>query len=166
MQIRLARPIECEGLSRLAVEARSHWGHDVQELAGLQEDLEIDWTSPDRHPAFLAEDAPGQVLGFYRLMLLEDGGPVMDHLWVRPSAASQGVGRELLAHALQWVTERGFSRLDIDADPGAERFFLAHGAVRVGERPAPLHNHPGRVRPQLYLVPNSLSPASPRPGTM
>jgi GNAT superfamily N-acetyltransferase len=165
MQIRLARPIECEQLSRLAAEARSHWGHDVQELAALHGELDLDWTTLDRHPAFLAEDEAGQVLGFYRLRL-EGGGPRLDHLWVRPAVASQGVGHQLLEHALQWVTSRGYDRLDIDAEPGTERFFLAHGAVRAGERPAPLHNHPERVRPQLYLVPNSLSPASPRPGTM
>lgn len=150
MQIRLARPIESEALSRLAVEARSHWGHDVQELAALPEAVALDWRLFDKRPTFLAE-LDGEVGGFYQLRL-DEPVPVLDHFWVRPAHAASGVGKQLLAHALQEVVRRGHDRLHIDAEPHAERFFLSCGAVRTGEKPAPVTGQPGRVRPQLVLV--------------
>ena len=42
--------------------------------------------------------------------------------------------------------------LHIDADPHAERFYLACGALRVGAVPAPLEGEPQRVRPQMALA--------------
>jgi len=40
----------------------------------------------------------------------------------------------------------------VDADPNAESFYLACGADRCGEVPAPIRGEPGRVRPQLAFV--------------
>jgi hypothetical protein len=45
----------------------------------------------------------------------------------------------------------GASGLLIDADPNAELFYIACGATRFGEIPAPITGQPDRVRPQLEL---------------
>jgi GNAT superfamily N-acetyltransferase len=154
MLIRLARPIESEALSKLAVEARSHWGHDVHDLAALPESVALDWRLFDKRPTYVAE-LEGEVAGFYQVRF-DEGRPLLDHFWVRPADAAAGVGRQLLAHALHEAERRGHDRLHIDAEPHAERFFLGCGAMREGEKPAPITGQPDRVRPQLVLRVGSL----------
>jgi GNAT superfamily N-acetyltransferase len=75
----------------------------------------------------------------------------LDHLWVSPSFARQGIGRALLTHAVNTARLAGVSSIAIDADPNAEAFYVACGAVRRGVVPAPIQGNPARVRPQLSL---------------
>jgi hypothetical protein len=58
----------------------------------------------------------------------------------------------MLSAALREVHAAGLDQLQIDADPNAEPFYVACGARRVGERPAPIAAQPLRVRPQLVLA--------------
>ena len=53
-------------------------------------------------------------------------------LFVEPSAIGRGVGRALLADARRDAASRGWTTLRVESDPGAEGFYLAHGARRVG----------------------------------
>jgi GNAT superfamily N-acetyltransferase len=78
-------------------------------------------------------------------------------LFVDPSAIGQGIGAALIAHLLDRARPLGFTVLTIDADPNAEAFYLARGAVRTGVIPS--GSVPGRVLPRLEL---SLAPSAPR----
>ena len=62
-----------------------------------------------------------------------------------------GIGRALLAHAVNTARFAGASSIIIDADPNAEPFYVACGAVRRGIVAAPVVGDPARVRPQLSL---------------
>src|SRR5207245_9079332 len=73
----------------------------------------------------------------------------LDHFWVLPPFMDRGIGRALVAHALETAARGGASSVTVDADPNAESFYLACGGVRCGEVPAPIPGEPGRVRPQL-----------------
>jgi hypothetical protein len=42
--------------------------------------------------------------------------------------------------------------LRVDADPHAERFYLACGAVSIGTVAAPIAGQPDRVRPQFAFA--------------
>ena len=48
----------------------------------------------------------------------------------------------------------GASSVTVDADPNAETFYLACGAARCGEVPAPVPGQSERVRPRLKFRPN------------
>jgi len=76
----------------------------------------------------------------------------MRNLWVAPEHMRQGFGRALLFHALQTAALGGASFIHIDADPNAESFYVACGAARIGEVPAPIAGQPNRIRPQLMLA--------------
>ena len=73
----------------------------------------------------------------------------LDHLWVLPQFMDRGIGRALVAHALETALRGGASSVTVDADPNAESFYRACGADRCGEVPAPIPGQPKRVRPQL-----------------
>lgn len=126
MRLRPARPDECELLSDLALASKGHWGYHPEFLAACRAELTV---TPEQRATVAERD--GRVVGFATLA----GGPPEVELampFVAPDAIGTGVGRALWAHAVQAATRLGAERVTIDADPHAEAFYRAMGAVRVG----------------------------------
>jgi GNAT superfamily N-acetyltransferase len=84
-----------------------------------------------------------------RAMANEGAPPIgeIGALFVEPGVMGAGVGRVLWAHAVAAARAAGFVRLRIDADPGAEGFYLRMGARRCGDSPS--GSVPGRTLPRL-----------------
>jgi GNAT superfamily N-acetyltransferase len=129
---------------------KAHWGYGSVDLAAWHHDLTVTRESVFDHTTLVAE-VDGAMVGFVR-QHLEVSHAVLDDLWVLPAFMRRGVGRALLAQALQHARASGVHELHIDADPHAEAFYAANGAVRVGQISAPIEGQPQRVRPQLVLA--------------
>jgi ribosomal protein S18 acetylase RimI-like enzyme len=150
IHIRKAEIAESDRLSAIAYASKAHWGYAPAVLDSWRHDLSISADSIARHPTFVSE-AQGELAGFYQLILGE-GECSLEHLWVHPLFMGKGVGRSLLAHAVEQAAQCGAQHVVIDADPNAERFYLACGAVRCGAVPAPIEGEPERVLPQLRIT--------------
>ena len=84
--------------------------------------------------------------GFHLLAPDPDGDPGRGELlmlFVDPSAIGSGVGRALLDDAVRYAARRGWSTLRVESDPGAEGFYVAHGARRVGTVAERVGSRPG-----------------------
>lgn len=149
MRIRGALPGDAEALTALAFEAKRHWGYADEAMASWREALRVKPEQLAAGRAFVAE-LEGGIAGF-SLLSGSASRPALEHLFVAPRCMRRGVGRVLLAHALEAASRMGASTVSVDADPNAESFYLAHGATRMGEVPAPIQGQPARVRPQLAL---------------
>jgi GNAT superfamily N-acetyltransferase len=148
--LRAARADDDAALTAIARQAKAHWGYPRQALALWRADLTVTRASIAAMPTVVAE-RDGAVLGFFQLRL--DGPRAeLEHLWVRPDQIGQGIGRALLMRALDDSAAAGHGMLQIDADPHAEPFYRACGAVRVGVVAAPIEGEPQRVRPQMALA--------------
>ena len=150
MYIRAAHAGEHRLLSEIAYQAKAHWGYSTADLTAWHAALTVSRESVLHCPTFVAE-LDGEAVGFCQLRL-DLPRADLENLWVMPAAMRHGVGRALLTHALQHLRAAGVRELHIDADPHAEAFYLSHGAVRVGQRSAPVEGQPHRVRPQLVLT--------------
>lgn len=129
------------------MEAKARWGYPTEVLESWRQLLLV--TAADIESKRVVVGAiGGAVVGFYSLTPAA-GAWELDNLWVSPKFMHRGLGRELLAHALEHARREGASRVIVDADPNAESFYLQSGAVRYGEVPAPIPGRPERVRPQL-----------------
>jgi len=149
MHIRKAQPAESDALSAIAYASKAHWGYTPAVLDSWRADLTVSADSIARHPTFACE-VRGELSGFYQLILGE-GECILEHLWVHPSFMGKGFGRSLLAHAVEHAARCGARQMMIDADPNAEPFYLACGAVRCGVIAAPIQGEPERIRPQLRI---------------
>ena len=132
-------------LSDLALRSKGYWGYDADFLEKCREELTVRVADIEQRRVTVLE-REGKVLGFYGL----DGEAPEGELWwlfVEPDAIGTGAGRALWTHALQTAFRLKWERMRIEADPGAEGFYLAMGAKRVGE--APSQSIPGRVLPLL-----------------
>lgn len=147
MQIRPARPEEAELLTALVLRSKAHWGYDEAFIDACREELTLDEAALGRLDTAVAEEG-GQVLGFAALAAEPpDGNLAM--LFVEPEAIGSGVGRALFAHARGRAAALGLRRLTIEADPNAEPFYRAMGAVRIGSTPS--GSIPGRELPLMEV---------------
>jgi GNAT superfamily N-acetyltransferase len=60
----------------------------------------------------------------------------LEDLFVEPDHIGSGVGRALWEHAIDAARALGFARITLEADPGAEPFYLAMGGRRCGSVPS------------------------------
>jgi GNAT superfamily N-acetyltransferase len=158
VRIRRARRTEAAVLSALALDAKQCWGYLPEDIERWRPLIAVSGDDIASKPVFVA-DVDNEVAGFYCLVPAAEAWE-LDHLWVSPPFARRGIGRALLTHAMNTARLAGASSIDIDADPNAEAFYVACGAVRRGIVAAPLEGNPGRIRPQLSLscapLPSSL----------
>ncbi|MFF1833713.1 GNAT family N-acetyltransferase [Streptomyces sp. NPDC058231] len=148
MLIRLARVTEAEILSDLALRSKAHWGYDAEFIEACRDELTVDASEVARRRATVA-DRDGHILGFTTL----EGEPptgVLGMMFVAPQAIGQGIGRLLFEHTVATARALGFTQLTIDADPNAEPFYRAMGAVGSGSVPS--GSIVGRVLPQLVVT--------------
>jgi GNAT superfamily N-acetyltransferase len=150
--IRTARADEAALLTDLALRSKAHWGYDEAFMAACREELTLVPEEIALHRTVVAErehDGRVSVIGFGTL----EGEPpegAVGMMFVDPAAMGQGVGRLLFEYVIATARDSGFNRLTIDADPNAEPFYLAMGAVRIGETPS--GSIPGRVLPLLAVA--------------
>ncbi|MGW3656897.1 GNAT family N-acetyltransferase [Streptomyces sp. NPDC005151] len=148
MKVRPARRSEAGALTELALASKGHWGYDEAFLASCRDELTVYPADIERRRTTVAEE-DGRVLGFTTL----DGAPpegALGMMFVAPDTLGRGIGRLLFEHTVAEARRLGFVRLTIDADPNAEPFYLAMGAVRIGSTPS--GSIPGRELPLLEYV--------------
>jgi len=139
------RAEDAERLSGLALRSKGHWGYDAAFLAACRAELTL---TPDQAATARVVRDGDALLGFHLLDAHLDQGELL-MLFVEPSAIGRGVGRALLDDARRGASARGWTALRIESDPGAEGFYLAHGARRVGTVPS--GSVAGRELPLLEL---------------
>ncbi|MFI5527398.1 GNAT family N-acetyltransferase [Kitasatospora sp. NPDC051853] len=148
-RIRAARADEAGLLSELALRSKAYWGYDPAFMAACRDELTLAPKEIAPRRTAVAVDGSGSVLGFATL----EGEPLtgeLGMLFVAPEAMGRGVGRLLFEHLVSTARESGFTGLTIDADPNAEAFYRAMGAVRTGSVPS--GSVPGRVLPRMLLT--------------
>ncbi|HEV2422199.1 MAG TPA: ribosomal protein S18-alanine N-acetyltransferase [Candidatus Acidoferrales bacterium] len=86
--------------------------------------------------AWVAEQN-GAIAGFLVARAITDEMEVLN-LAVRPNAHRQGIGRELLQHAISWSAERRVHRVFLEvraSNTVAQNFYEANGFAQTGIRP-------------------------------
>jgi GNAT superfamily N-acetyltransferase len=143
--IRQARPDEHKEISALALRSKGHWGYSADFLESCRAELTYDAADCGSGQMWVAETG-AEVVGF-GLIQGEPPAGELAALFVDPSAIGTGCGKLLLRHLLREASERGFTCVDLDADPEAEPFYLHFGAVRLASTPSA--SIPGRFLPHL-----------------
>ncbi len=122
---------EAACLTEIAFAAKRHWGYPETWIEVWREDLTITPEFIALNEVFIVceQDKP---IGFYALVTSE-GTTELDHLWVLPEWMGKGIGRRLLAHAIDRAAAANIATIEIVSDPNAEAFYLKAGARKIGE---------------------------------
>jgi N-acetylglutamate synthase-like GNAT family acetyltransferase len=129
--VRDARPGEGAALSALMLRSKAHWGYDDAFMDACRTVLVIPEAQIAAGEVLVAE-RDGDVVG---VAAITDAPPEMelDVCFVDPVAIGHGVGRMLVDAAKRRARDAGAHRMRVQSDPNAEQFYVALGAVRVGE---------------------------------
>ena len=100
-------------------------------------------------PIYIAELSQEHV-GFF-LLIPEGIQWKLEHFWMHPLHMGNGHGKSMLAKAASIAAQGGATALLIESDPNAEPFYLACGAKRIGELPAPIVGAAERMLPIFRL---------------
>lgn len=131
MNIRRATPNEADTLTRIALEAKKHWGYPEHWINHWEADLTISPELISDHEVYVAEE-DNETRGFYALCL--DGTQAeLEHMWVLPAYIGTGVGKELFLDAMERAAKMKVREVGITADPNAGGFYKHMGAEQVGE---------------------------------
>lgn len=136
----VAGPHEAETVARLMTAFRDHLGYerptDNAVLAGVERLLEdvateflLGAPDPDAPPAGVAQLRFRQSIWTSRDCLIED-------VFVADDARGLGVGRALVAHALDRARARGCRRAELDVSEGNDAALALYGALGFTASPA------------------------------
>ena len=129
--IRPASASEATALTKIALDAKRHWGYPEHWIRHWTTDLTI---TPDfirDNHVYVAEDN-GEVQGFYALCVSGDKAE-LEHMWVTPAVIGTGVGKELFLDAMERAAKLDLSSVEISSDPNAVGFYRRMGARQIGE---------------------------------
>lgn len=152
LMLRRAASEEAAALTKIAHDAKRHWGYPENWLEHWRDHLTISPEFVAANPVYVAE-REGELLGFYALVIRDDKAE-LDHLWVAPAHIGTGVGKQLFIHAMQHAAQRQVGTVEILSDPNAEGFYRKLGAHRIGETVSEIDGE-ARTLPRFTVDPNA-----------
>lgn len=148
MKIRKAKIGDAEMLSQIAFAAKSFWNYPESWLEIWKDSLTITPEFIESNEVYLAE-SDEKILGFYALIL--DGEKVqLEHLWISPENIGGGIGKKLMADAIEKAKLLGANFMEIESEPNAENFYRKQGAVKIGESKSEIEGHE-RILPIMRI---------------
>ncbi|HKP83116.1 MAG TPA: GNAT family N-acetyltransferase [Pyrinomonadaceae bacterium] len=150
--IRPASVDEAPELTRIAHDAKRHWGYPEHWIKHWESDLTISADFIRDNHVYVAEE-DGEVQGFYALSVVNDKAE-LEHMWVTPDRIGTGVGKDLFLDAMERAATLNVSAVEILADPNAAGFYKHMGATQIGETDASLDGQ-SRALPRLTIQPKS-----------
>ena len=145
--IRRARPDETAILTDIALAAKRHWQYPESYIELWRPELTFTADYIEAHDVYVAV-ANERPVGVYALVQ-EEGFQELDYLWVLPDYIGQGVGRQLVRHALAVARSNPLPRLLVASDPYAVGFYEKMGFRKIGHLSG---QPPGRILPVMELV--------------
>lgn len=122
-------------MSELAFDSKAYWGYSSEFMQACRQELSV---TPEKLESVLftyrVYESNAEVLGFYALECLTEQEVELEALFVKPEHIGTGIGKALMTHAIELAKAKGFVSLKIQADPNTENFYLASGAILVGQQ--------------------------------
>jgi len=134
-------------LSKLALEAKAHWGYDADFMERCREELTITEARIWRERIRVAE-VNGKVAGFASMTIGVSRADVED-LFVRPRFIGTGIGHLLINDLLQYACRHGIPLINVESDPNATGFYSRQGFSQCGEVPS--GSIPDRMLPLMEM---------------
>ncbi|WP_343328831.1 GNAT family N-acetyltransferase [Polaribacter staleyi] len=123
---------DAKQLTEVALESKAFWGYSKELIEGWRNDLTVTSTTIETCNVFkfMVADV---VVGFYVLNNPKEDFVKLEMLFVLPKFIGKGIGKKLLAHALEKATISNAKTIELVADPNAIPFYKSQGFVEKGQ---------------------------------
>jgi N-acetylglutamate synthase-like GNAT family acetyltransferase len=150
VSFRPAEAADAADLGELAFRSKAHWGYPEAFMRACREELSVSASaieSDDRHFVVALQDHA--LVGYYCLEDQRQDSIELGGMFVEPECIGTGIGRQLMARAIEQAAQLGARSMIIQADPNAVAFYRAAGAQPWTMRES--DSIPGRMLPLLRL---------------
>lgn len=137
MQIKPSIPSEHAALTDIAFSAKRHWNYPEKYYDIWKDELTVTEQYIQKHIVYSAWEGGG-IVGFYSIVenkadlwvgeVFVQKGWWLEHIFILPTFHKQGIGTELINHAIQMCETLGIESLLIFSDPYAKGFYEKIGA--------------------------------------
>lgn len=141
-------PKQADQLTRIALAAKAYWGYPERWMEIWKPQLTFSpvYFEENESWAAVVDENP---IGFYT-WLDKNGTAWLENLWVLPDYMGKGVGKTLFLHAVELSRERGYTALELEADPNAAGFYQKMGMHKIDEHHSEVDGQP-RTLPIMRL---------------
>jgi ribosomal protein S18 acetylase RimI-like enzyme len=147
--IRRAHPADATALTVIAISAKRHWGYPERWIEIWRPQLTFSPQYFEKNESWAAV-MNGAPVAFYTVQE-QQGNAWLENLWVLPEWMGRGIGKRLFLHAVDMARQRGYTLLQLEADPNAVGFYEKMGMRRVGERQSEIEGQP-RILPIMEMA--------------
>ena len=133
LKIERAIPSHAQLLSKLAFRSKAYWGYSDDFMRACEDELSYSEKELSDHYAYVLK-TNNQIIGFYILKQLSEQIAELDALFVDANQIGEGHGRKLIEHAKSCARSLTVSKIIIQGDPNAMRFYCSAGAIQTGEK--------------------------------
>ena len=109
--IRPATADEASVLTKIALDAKRHWGYPEHWIKHWESDLTISSDFIRDNHVYVAEE-DGEIQGFYALSVAGNKAE-LEHMWVTPDRIGTGIGKELFLDAMERAAALNVSAVEI-----------------------------------------------------
>tara|TARA_R110002072_G_scaffold222619_2_gene379694 strand:- start:299 stop:757 length:459 start_codon:yes stop_codon:yes gene_type:complete len=138
---------DAEVLTEIAVKSKAYWGYENDQVESWREDLTVTPKMFDESNIY-KYIVDNQIGGFYILERANIRTSFLNFLFVSPDYIKQGIGHQLLQHAVAYCKDGGSAILNVLSDPNAASFYAKYGFEVIDQRESSI---PGRFLPEMEL---------------
>ena len=151
IRFRQANPGDATFLSSLAIRSKAYWGYSTEFMKACVDELTVSSADiKDKSCHYMLAEIDKKIIGFYQLEELVGDEIELGALFVDPEHIGAGVGKALIQRAIHHAGHLGASRLNIQGDPNAEKFYRAAGGQPTGSKES--ESIPGRFLPTFQIM--------------
>ncbi len=137
MKINIVQATEsdAEGLTQIAIAAKSYWNYPEEYLNLWADDLTITPAYIQENTVLKAVNERGDIMGVGAIAFSKTFNAYeIGHLWVSPSHIGCGVGHQLIKALINFAQKKGINQLYCIADPNAQGFYEKERFVCIGKQ--------------------------------
>jgi GNAT superfamily N-acetyltransferase len=124
---------DIESVNRLTMRSKAHWGYSNDFMESCRDEISLTTENIlDSKCVYILAEKKSTLLGYFGLEKLSEANYELVALFVAPDAMGKGIGKLLINHAVQMVSDFSGSSMLIHSDPHAADFYLAAGAIQIG----------------------------------
>ena len=138
---------DAEVLTEIAVKSKAYWGYENDQVESWREDLTVTPKMFDESNIY-KYIVDNQIGGFYILERANIRTSFLNFLFISPDYIKQGIGHQLLQHAIAYCKDGGSAILNVLSDPNAASFYAKYGFEVIDQRESLI---PGRFLPEMEL---------------
>ncbi len=148
--LRKAKATEAGLLTELTVNSKAYWGYSEEFMAACIDELVVPKEKLENpNFCYMVAEVNGELLGYYGLEPLSKVKIELSALFVKSTNIGSGIGKALLAHAMNVALDMGGTNLVLQSDPNAEGFYIANGWLLTGKQES--LSFPGRYLPTFSM---------------